>query len=158
MNEQANNYSETQYNYTFVFLYVIFIALTGMAIFVAMLNRENSGLAIMLLATLLLLSFFMYMVGKMKVEVTEKELLISMGLNFNTNEFLLHQIDAKSLQIEKLPWWFGFGNKQGSGNRTLFRIGFRPCISFKLKHNNEKYYVSSSKTEALLSSLQKKLN
>lgn len=152
---QDNKFSEIQYNYVFVILYSVFVVLTSIAIFIATVNNENSGLAIMLLATLLLLSFFMYMQGKMKVEVTEKELLISMGFNFTTKEFSKHQIETKSLQIEKLPFWFGLGNKQASGNRTFFRIGFKPCVSFQLKNDDERYFVSTSQAEQLISALKK---
>lgn|GEM_PF-2875965 len=155
---QDTNYSETQYNFVFVLLYSVFIVLTGIAIFIATVNNENSGLAIMLLATHMLLTFFMYMLGKMTTEVTDQSLLVTMGFNFTTQEFSIHQIETKSLKIEKLPKWFGFGNKMAGGNRTFFRIGFKPCVSFQLKHNNERYYISSSNAEALLSSLQNKLN
>jgi len=151
---QDSKYSEIQYNSVFVLLYVIFIILTAIAIFIATVNNENAGLAIMLLATLLLLTFFMYMLGKMTIDVTDQSLFITMGFNFTTREFSLHQIENKSLKIKKLPKRFGFGNKMASSNRTFFRIGFKPCVSFKLKNDEERYFVSSAHAEKLLATLK----
>lgn len=134
-------HKEIQYNYVFIALYSLYILFTLLVFISSDYGNENVGLAVSFLVTFLLLSYFVYMLGRIKISLTETTLHVEMGFGFSKHCFKVESINKGSIKIESLPWWFGFGHKQVNGNRTFFRIGFGNLISFV--YQGEKYFIST---------------
>jgi hypothetical protein len=133
-------YKEVQYNYVLMFLYAIYFMLMLVVLVSSGFGNNNVGLGLSFMITFLLLSFFVYMLGRMKITLTSKHLHIEMGFGFSKQHLEVEAINKESMKVDSLPWWFGVGHKQANGNRTFFRIGFGSLISFICQ--GEKYFLS----------------
>lgn len=134
-------HKEIQYNYVFIALYSLYFLFTVLVFISSDYGNENVGLALSFLVTFLLLSYFVYMLGRMKISLTETTLHVEMGFGFSSQYFEVESIHKESVKIESLPWWFGFGNKIAIKNRTFFKIGLGSLVSFV--YQGEKYFIST---------------
>ncbi len=145
-----NHFKETQYFYPLLIFYGCQLLFT----LVVLLQNENVGLTLSMILTSAILTLLVYITGKMSLCITDKELVVRQGFGFKTDKFLLSTIDKASISTERLPWWYGLGNKMAGNNVTFFRIRFDELVKFKEKNNPEKYYFSVKDKERFIKLLQ----
>ena len=102
-----------------------------------------------------LLVFFIHLY-QLKIQVSESELKLSLGIGTFHKSYSILEINLDSFQIEKPPFYLsGSGWKSDFKGNVVFSAGFGKPLSFRLKNKPHKILIMTKKHEELKDSLSK---
>lgn len=127
---------------------LIFLLLIAIVSFV--LTPEANQLVLLpLLISLVLLFILGYHLYKLEICVNGTQLQLSLGKGSIKRIYLVDQIDMNSLQVTKIPWYYGVGWKLDYSGNTFFCAQSGLALSFRLKGQPGKIIVSTKQHQLL---------
>ncbi|MGM0636180.1 MAG: hypothetical protein ACQESK_08950 [Bacteroidota bacterium] len=150
-------YSERIFNKVIILPLGIMVAFLLLALFSSDFQNDAKVLGILLpLIFLLLICIHLY---QLKIQVSENELKLSLGIGTIKKSYLRSEIDLDSFQIEKVPFYLsGTGCKSDFKGNVVFSAGFGRALCFRLKNSPQKILIVAKDNAALEKALTSKID
>ncbi|WP_127846799.1 hypothetical protein [Psychroflexus aestuariivivens] len=140
-------YSERIFNKVIILPFGILMAFLLVASF--SINIQDLSAIRIIFPMIFLLVFFIHLY-QLKIQVSESELKLSLGIGTFHKSYSISEIDLDSFQIEKAPFYLsGSGWKNDFKGNVIFSAGFGKALSFRLKNNSSKILIVTNNQQKL---------
>lgn len=105
-----------------------------------------------LIFAVVLCSIVLLLFYRMEVTIQKEQLRVVFGIGLIKRIFYLNDIDKKSLEIKRIPFFFGAGIRY-TPDGLLYNVGSGKALKFKIKNTKKGFLIGSKKPTVLQSFL-----